>query len=130
MIGTSQKYLKDEFQTSVDREMVKVNGRILPTPKIKLGPQDQALVPRDGSWDMRGKALYQGAHVETWALACFAPFQRCNEDQLRKFCNQMATVFREGMKMTADPIVVRYAKNSREVRVLVLLHVLLIPDYL
>ena len=126
MIKTSQKYLKDEFQTSVDREMVKVDGRVLPPPKIKLGPQDQALVPRDGSWDMRDKALYQGAHVEMWALACFSPPQKCNEDQLRNFCKQMATVSsREGMKMTSDPVVVRYARDSREVRFVVLYYYVL-----
>ena len=117
MIKTSSKYLKEEFQTSVDPEMVPVDGRVLPAPKIKLGPQDQALVPRDGSWDMRNKALYQGAQIETWALACFAPPQRCNEDTLRNFCKQMSIVSGgEGMKMAAQPAVVRYARNSRDVR--------------
>ena len=117
MIKTSSKYLKEEFQTSVDPEMVHVDGRVLPAPKIKLGPQDQALVPRDGSWDMRNKALYQGAQIETWALACFAPPQRCNEDTLRNFCKQMSIVSGgEGMKMAAQPAVVRYARSSRDVR--------------
>ena len=107
---TSQKYLDKEFQTTVDDEMVRVDGRVLPAPKINLGPQDQALVPRDGSWDMRDKALHQGAVINTWALACFAPVQRCNENQLRNFCRQMATVSsREGMRMT-DPVKVRYAR--------------------
>ena len=117
MIKTSSKYLKEEFQTSVGPEMVPVDGRVLPAPKIKLGPQDQALVPHDGSWDMRNKALYQAAQIETWALACFAPPQRCNEDTLRNFCRQMSIVSAgEGMKMTAQPTVVRYARNSRDVR--------------
>ena len=110
MIKTSQKYLREEFQTSVDPEMAKVDGRVLPAPKIKFGPQDQALVPRDGSWDMRNKAFHQCADIKTWAMACFAPPQRCNDNQLRNFCNQMARVStREGMKMT-DPVVVRYAR--------------------
>jgi len=117
MIRTSAKYLKDEFQTSVNPEMVKVDGRVLPAPKIKLGPQDHALVPRDGSWNMQDKALYRGARIDTWALACFAPSQRCREDQLRNFCKQMSIVStREGMKMTADPVVVRYARGTRDVR--------------
>ena len=119
MIRTSQKYLKEEFQTSVDPEMVRVDGRVLPPPKIKLGAQDQALVPCDGSWDMRDKALHQGADINTWALACFTPSHRCNETQLRNFCRQMATVSnKEGMKMT-EPIVVRYAR-IREVGCVVL----------
>lgn len=119
MVKTSQKYLREEFQTSVDPEMVRVDGRVLPPPKIKLGTQDQALVPRDGSWDMRDRALHQGADIKTWAMACFAPPQRCDDNQLRNFCRQMATVStREGMKMT-EPIVVRYAR-IREVRCVVL----------
>ena len=114
---SSAKYLKEEFQTSVNPEMVKVDGRVLPAPKIRLGPQDQALVPRDGSWDMRNKALHQGAWIDTWALACFAPSKRCREDQLRHFCNQLAIVSTgEGMKMAAEPVVVRYARGTRDVR--------------
>ena len=115
MIKTSQKYLKEEFQTSVDPEMVRVDGRVLPPPKIKLGTQDQALVPRNGSWDMRQKSFHQGAIIDTWALACFASLQRCNDNQLRNFCRQMATVSNsQGMRM-AGPVVVRYAQY-KEVR--------------
>ncbi|XP_020617506.1 protein argonaute-2-like isoform X1 [Orbicella faveolata] len=107
MIQTNSKYLREEFQTSVSPEMVKVVGRVLPAPKIKLGPQDQALVPRDGSWDMRSKLLHEGALISTWALACFA--SRCSEDQLRNFCNQMASVStREGMWMTEQPTALEY----------------------
>jgi len=114
MIQTNSKYLKEEFQTSVSPEMVKVGGRVLPAPKIKLGPQDQALVPRDGSWDMRSKLLHEGARISTWALACFA--SRCSEDQLRNFCKQMASVStREGMRMTEQPTAVEYPRNFRDV---------------
>jgi len=115
MIQTNSKYLKEEFQTSVSPEMVKVDGRVLPAPKIKLGPQDQALVPRDGSWDMRSKLLHEGARISTWTLACFA--SRCSEDQLRNFCKQMASVStREGMRMREQPTAVEYPRNFRDVR--------------
>ncbi|XP_078383849.1 protein argonaute-2-like [Oculina patagonica] len=114
MVQTSSKYLREEFKTSVSTEMVKVGGRVLPAPTLNLGPQDQALVPRDGSWDMRNKSLHQGARIETWALACFA--RRCNGDELRNFCKQMASVSsREGMRMTEQPTVVGYPRDSREV---------------
>jgi len=113
MIRTSAKYLKEEFQTSVDPEMVKVDGRVLPAPKIKLGPQDQALVPHDGSWDMEDKALHQGAHIDTWALVCCERSSLCNEDELRNFCKQLSIVStKEGMKMAAEPAVVRYVRDG------------------
>ena len=113
MIQTSSKYLREEFKTSVSPEMVKVDGRVLPAPKLKLGPQDQALVPRDGVWDMRNKSLHEGARIQTWALACFAPSERCDQGHLRNFCKQMASVSsREGMRMTDQPTVVRYATRG------------------
>ena len=116
MIQTSGKYLKEEFQTTVNPEMVAVEGRVLPPPMLKLGPQDHGLIPREGSWDMRNQALFEGARIDTWALACFAPIQRCNQDTLRKFCDQISSVStREGMRMTARPSVVRYARDAREV---------------
>lgn len=97
--------------------MVKVDGRVLPAPKIKLGPLDQAVIPRDGSWDLLGKSLHEGAHIETWALVCFVPSHSCSEDDLRKFCQQMSSVSSgEGMKMTEKPAVMTYAKDDSDVR--------------
>ena len=115
MIQTNSKYLKEEFQTSISPEMVRVDGRVLPPPKIKLGPRDQALIPRDGSWDMRSKMLHEGARINTWAIACFA--NRCSEDQLWNFCKQMASVStREGMRMTEQPVAMEYPRDYRDVR--------------
>lgn len=117
MIQASSKYLKEEFKTSVSTDMVKVDGRILPAPKLNLGPQDKPLVPRDGAWDMRNKSLYEGARIQTWALACFAPSRWCNDGHLRNFCQQMASVASgEGMKMSEEPTVVTRAKGYSDVR--------------
>ena len=117
MNRASSKYLKDEFQTSVSTEMVKVEGRVLPAPRINLGPQDQPLVPRDGSWDMRNKSLHDGARIDKWALACFD--RGCREEQLRKFSMQMASVSsRQGLRMSEQPVVVAYGRGARDVRYL------------
>ena len=114
MIGRSEGYLKNQFQTSIDPKMVRVQGRVLPAPQLKLGPQDKALIPRDGSWDMRNQALFKGARIDMWALVCFA---RCNDDPLRNFCHQMSSVSsREGMKMTAQPAFVTFGRRPEEVR--------------
>ncbi|XP_022799706.1 protein argonaute-2-like, partial [Stylophora pistillata] len=114
MTRTSSKYLKDEFQTSISTEMVKVEGRVLPAPRINLGPQDQSLVPRDGSWDMRNKSLHDGARIDKWALACFCG--RCREEQLRNFSRQMASISsRQGLRMSEQPVVVAYGRGARDV---------------
>jgi len=119
MIRASSKYLNEEYKTSVSTDMVKVDGRVLPAPKLSLGPQDRPLVPRDGSWDMRNKSLHKGVRIRTWALGCFAPSRWCNEGHLRMFCQQMASVSNgEGMRMTEEPTVVRYARDKNDVRIL------------
>ncbi|XP_068702995.1 protein argonaute-2-like isoform X3 [Montipora foliosa] len=117
MMRVSSKYLNEEFKTSVSTDMVKVDGRVLPAPKLNLGPQDQPLVPRDGAWDIRNKSLHKGARIQTWALACFETSRCCNEGHLRKFCQQMASVSSgEGMRMTEEPTVVRYARDKNDVQ--------------
>ena len=119
MVRASSKYLNEEFKTSLSTDMVKVDGRVLPAPKLSLGPQDRPLVPRNGAWDMRNKSLHKGVRIQTWALACFAPSRWCNEGHLRKFCQQMASVSNgEGMRMTEEPTVVRYARDKNDVRIL------------
>ncbi|XP_074606176.1 protein argonaute-2-like isoform X1 [Acropora palmata] len=110
MIGRSGEYLKDQFQTSIDPRMVLVQGRVLPAPQLKLG---KALIPHDGSWDMRNQALFKSARVDMWGLVCFA---RCNEDQLRNFCHRMSSVSNgEGMEMAAQPAVVTFGRRPEEV---------------
>ena len=77
-------------------------------PQLKLGPQDKAQTPRDGSCDMSNQA------VDMWALVCFAP---CNEDPLRNFCHQVSIVSnREGMTMAAQPALVTFGRGPEEVR--------------
>ena len=117
MIRGSGRYLKDQFQTAIDPEMVRVQGRILPPPQLKLGPQDRALTPCDGSWDMRNKALFDVASIDTWTLASFAPRQRCDEETLRNFCRQMASVSnREGIRMPERPAGVGFGRGLGDVR--------------
>jgi len=117
MIRVSSKHLKEEFKTSVSTDMVKVDGRVLPAPRLNLGPQERPLVPRDGSWDMRNRWLYEGARIHTWSVACFAPSRWCNDGDLRRFCLQMASVSSGmGMGMTKEPTVVTYAKGRSDVR--------------
>ena len=77
------------------------------SPQLKLGPQDKALTPRDGSI-MRNQAL------DMWALVCF---HGCNEDPLRNFCHQLSSVSdREGIKMTAQPAIIAFGRGPEEVR--------------
>ena len=113
---TSGEYLEKEFGISVNSEPVKVDGRVLPPPQLNLGPQDKALVPRDGSWDLRDKHLFSGAELSVWTVACLAlPRNERSDNILWKFCEALFKMScREGMRME-KPADLVYLRNTREV---------------
>ena len=115
-VETSGKYLEKEFGISVSPEQVKLDGRVLPAPRLKLGSQDEALVPRDGSWDLRDKHLFSGAELSVWTVACLALTRNeRSENSLWKFCKALSNIScREGMRMAA-PAELVYLRDTREV---------------
>ena len=113
---TSGEYLENEFGISVSPEQVKLDGRVLPAPQLNLGSQDKALVPRDGSWDLRDKHLFSGAELIVWTVACLAlPRNERSDNILWRFCEALFKMScREGMKME-EPADLAYLRNTREV---------------
>ena len=110
---TSGGYLEKEFGISVSPELVKLDGRLLPAPRLKLGSQDEALVPQNGSWDLRDKHLFTGTELSVWTVACLA--NECSENLLRRFCKALSNMScREGMRM-ATPTDLVYLRGSHEV---------------
>lgn len=98
-------------------EMVRVEGRVLPVPRLSLGPQDEVLIPEKGGWDLRGKHLHSGAQLSVWTVACFALESNQDSDGLlAKFFKALTKMScREGMKMK-EPVDWRYFGNRHEVR--------------
>jgi len=58
-VGISEDYLHNQYGMSINRNMVDVDGRVLPAPTVTLG-NNEPIIPRSGGWDMRGKKFYQG----------------------------------------------------------------------
>src|SRR5947208_17154635 len=56
------EYLR-EFGLQVNNEMVSVQARVLPAPKIQYHPssREATITPKDGSWNMRNKKVATGA---------------------------------------------------------------------
>ena len=96
-------------------EMVKVDGRVLSPPAVELGG-DRTEQPRNGSWDMRNKKFKAGEAVGAYAVACFSNPRYCGHDQLRNFFRQMSQQCgREGMRMSTDPVDVKFVRRVDEV---------------
>ena len=65
---------------------------------------------------MRGKQLFHGIEIKTWAIACFVNPQDCNDRALKNFSHQLMKISSEtGMPIRSEPCFCRYAKRAEDV---------------
>lgn len=103
---------------SINKSMVDVDGRVLSAPDVQLGDSGK-VVPKDGTWDMRGKKFFRGADIRVWAIICFEHPRKCDENVTRTFANTMSKVCQsEGMRMNREPCSVQYNRNNDNVSLL------------
>ncbi|XP_071810856.1 protein argonaute-2-like isoform X3 [Apostichopus japonicus] len=109
-----------EFGLAISTDMVQIEGRVLPVPKIQYGGKSlqnkfQA-VPQQGVWDMRGKQFHTGVEIKIWAIACFAAQHQCKEDSLRNFTSQLQKISNDaGMPIMGQPCFCKYAVGADQV---------------
>ncbi|XP_028802599.1 protein argonaute 4A-like [Neltuma alba] len=100
---------------TIDSEFTKVEGRLLPAPKLKLG-NGEDFTPRNGRWNFNNKKLYQPVVIERWAIVNFSA--RCNINILIEGLQRCAErkgmilkepfrVFKEDLQMSRKPATVR-----------------------
>jgi eukaryotic translation initiation factor 2C len=56
---------------SIDKQFTPVEGRILETPKLKVGKNEDCF-PNNGRWNFKNKTLLQPSHIEYWAVVNFS----------------------------------------------------------
>ncbi|GAU22920.1 hypothetical protein TSUD_326930 [Trifolium subterraneum] len=56
---------------SIDKQFTSVEGRVLETPKLKVGKNEDCL-PNNGRWNFRNKTLLQPSQIEYWAVVNFS----------------------------------------------------------
>ncbi|XP_019438722.1 PREDICTED: protein argonaute 16 isoform X1 [Lupinus angustifolius] len=56
---------------SIERKMTEVEGRVLETPKLKVGNNGEC-VPQNGRWSFTKKALLQPSQIDYWAVVNFS----------------------------------------------------------
>ncbi|XP_071810855.1 protein argonaute-2-like isoform X2 [Apostichopus japonicus] len=106
-----------EFGLAISTDMVQIEGRVLPVPKIQYGGKNKfQAVPQQGVWDMRGKQFHTGVEIKIWAIACFAAQHQCKEDSLRNFTSQLQKISNDaGMPIMGQPCFCKYAVGADQV---------------
>ncbi|XP_022752833.1 protein argonaute 4-like isoform X3 [Durio zibethinus] len=64
---------------SISSNFTQVEGRVLPTPRLKVG-NGEDFFPRNGRWNFNNKKLVEPARIERWAVVNFST--RCDINSL------------------------------------------------
>ncbi|XP_033125721.1 protein argonaute-2-like [Anneissia japonica] len=82
------------FGISINPNLVKTPGRVLPPPAIKYR-EERSAQPNEGSWDMRGKKFRNAVNVNVWGIICFENERFCRSDDLDKMHSVLVDVSRK-----------------------------------
>ncbi|XP_065875578.1 protein argonaute 16 [Euphorbia lathyris] len=66
---------------SIEKQMTHVDGRVLETPKLKVGNSEDC-VPRNGRWNFNNKTLWKTAKIHNWAVVNFSA--RCDTSKISR----------------------------------------------
>ncbi|CAK8567057.1 unnamed protein product [Lathyrus sativus] len=56
---------------SIDKQFTPVDGRVLETPKLKVGKSEDCF-PNNGRWNFKKKTLLEPSHIDYWAVVNFS----------------------------------------------------------
>ncbi|CAA7061180.1 unnamed protein product [Microthlaspi erraticum] len=119
----NNKYNEDpmlqECGVRIGSEFTRVEGRILPTPNLKVGNGDD-IFPRNGRWNFNNKKIAEPATVTKWAVVNFSAqcephkivrdLVRCGKSKGINIDFPFHTVFEENPKLKNEPASVRVEK--------------------
>ncbi|XP_016487831.1 protein argonaute 4A-like [Nicotiana tabacum] len=110
---------------SISDQFTQVEGRILPTPKLKVG-RDQDLFPRNGRWNFNQKQLVEPSKLERWAVVNFSArcdvrklcmdLQRCGQQKGISINKPFDHIFEENPQFRRNPAPVRVEKMLEAVK--------------
>ena len=90
--------LLDHYGIKINPNMLGVEGRVLDPPKITYENKD--LVPRDGSWDLRGVRFKTAMTLDNWVIIDFVGVRN---DALYNFLDELRGVGKNSGIMINDP---------------------------
>ncbi|XP_010520483.1 PREDICTED: protein argonaute 4-like [Tarenaya hassleriana] len=109
---------------NISSNFTQVEGRVLPTPKLKAG-NGEDFIPRNGRWNFNNKKLVEPTKIEKWAVVNFSA--RCDMQSLVRDlirCGQMKGIqisppfdtFEENHQMRRAPAAVRVEKMFEQIQ--------------
>ncbi|CAN1124269.1 Protein argonaute 16 [Linum perenne] len=66
---------------SLEKSLTQVTGRVLETPKLKVGKSEDC-IPNFGRWNFNNKTLLEGKSIERWAVVNFSA--QCDTSRLSR----------------------------------------------
>ncbi|KAF7826276.1 protein argonaute 16 isoform X1 [Senna tora] len=66
---------------TIEKQLTQVEGRVLETPKLKVGKNDDCF-PRNGRWNFNNKTLLQPVRIDLWAVVNFS--SRCDTSYISR----------------------------------------------
>lgn len=94
------------FHVEMKTEMMRVEGRTLPTPTLKYGGRDQNFSPQAGSWNLKGITFAKGETVKSWSILSLTtkPWEQQGMD---RFADELAISLKEcGMHADRRPPII------------------------
>ncbi|KAI0223909.1 hypothetical protein L0F63_001755, partial [Massospora cicadina] len=103
LMGCNSNECFEQFGVRVTPTLKRVDTRILPPPMVLYHPssKDRALRPVDGAWNLRGKKVFEGMDLQTWAVVVFAMESRLSRRSVESFVGEfVSTCTTTGMSFT------------------------------
>ncbi|CAI0460285.1 unnamed protein product [Linum tenue] len=94
--------LLSECGISIEKKLTSVNGRILDTPKLKVGNSENCF-PNNGRWNFNNKLLLKATSIKRWAVVNFSA--QCDTSRLSRDlinCGRKKGIDIEGPKSLID----------------------------
>ncbi len=92
----------DAFNMQIGRELVTVNGRVLPPPKLfyNKSSREAEIVPNQGAWNLKDKRVETGCSINSWAVVVLG---RAAESEVRAFVQELVVTCQDtGVSFTSS----------------------------
>ncbi|KAK6144115.1 hypothetical protein DH2020_020935 [Rehmannia glutinosa] len=108
---------------SINNNFTQVEGRVLPTPKLKVG-NGEDLFARNGRWNFNNKRVANASKIEQWAVVNFSAHRRRNLVRDLMKVGEMKgvsveppfDVFEESAQFRRAPPIVRVEKMFEDIQ--------------
>jgi hypothetical protein len=88
-----QNEYMQQFGFCASNEMTITQARVLPAPTLQYHPasRESTFIPKNGSWNLRGKKVATGATLSSWACAVFGSERDYPVGAVQKFIRELVT---------------------------------------